>query len=105
MNNNNTNNDNNNNKNNNMLPKKPQSLDELDNFFDSVSKGLDAAMANGFEECALCKTIGEKDKLCETCRKPRTKYASNVVLTNEEIWNGVNRIREWADKREKKDKK
>ena len=105
--NNNNNNDNNNgnNNNNNKPSKKPQTLEELDDFFDSVSKGLDAAMANGFEECAVCKTIGEKGKLCETCGKARTNYAANVVLTNEEIWNGVNRIRDWADKREKEDKK
>ena len=95
----------NNNNNNNKSSKKPQTLEELDDFFDSVSNGLDKAMADGFEECALCKTIGEKNKDCATCGKARTKYAADVVLTSEEILNGVNRIREWANKREKEEKK
>ena len=85
--------------------KKPQTLEEMDNFFDTVSNGIDKAMADGFEECALCKTIGEKEKLCLTCGKARTRYAADVVLTSEEIWKGVNRIREWANKREKEEKK
>ena len=102
---NNSNNNNGNNNNNNTSSKVPQSLVELDKFFDSVSKGLDMAMAKGFEECALCKTIGERGKLCETCGKTRTNYASNVVQTTEEMWNGVNRIRDWAEKMEKESQK
>ena len=74
-------------------------------MFDRFSEGLELATALGYKECAVCKTMSQKDSPCETCgNKPRTEYAADVVLTNEEMMQGFDRMCEWADKKKKEGK-
>jgi hypothetical protein len=53
----------------------------------------------------VCKTMSKSDSSCETCAKPRTEYAEDVVLSNEDMFKGFDRMIEWADKKKKEEKK
>ena len=84
---------------------RPRTLEDMDTMFDRFSEGLKLATALGYKECAVCKTMSQKDSPCETCGKPRTEYAADVVLTNEEMMQGFDRMCDWADKKKKEGKK
>ena len=101
---NNTNNNNSNKKNKSFALKKARTVEEMDAMFDRLSEGLDLAAKHEYKECAVCKTIGHKDLHCETCGKPRTDYAVDAVLSNEDLSKGFDRLCEWADKKKKEGK-
>jgi recombinational DNA repair protein RecR len=85
--------------------KKAFACNELDAMFDKFSESLDLAIKLGYKECAVCKTMSKSDSSCETCAKPRTEYAEDVVLSNEDMFKGFDRMIEWADKKKKEEKK
>ena len=96
----------NNNNNNNIksASNKAQTAEEMDAMLNNLNEALQLATTLGYKECAVCKTMSQKDSPCETCGKPRTEYAADVVLTNEEMMQGFDRMCDWADKKKKEGK-
>ena len=74
-------------------------------MLDRLSDGLYFAIKNDYKECAVCQTIGKKELPCETCGKPRTDYPEDVVLSNEALSKGFDRLCELADKKKTEGKK
>ena len=92
MNKNSNNNSTNNNKSKKFASNIERTSEEMDTMFDRFSAALELATALGYKECAVCKTMSQKDSPCETCgNKPRTEYAADVVLTVDE-WRDDARI-------------
>ena len=98
-----SNNNNNNNNNNNMksASKKAQTAEEMDDMLNNLNEALELATTLGYKECAVCKTMSQKDLPCETCGKPRTEYAADVVLSIDEMLKGFDRMCDWADKKKR----
>jgi len=78
---------------------------EMDAMLDTFSEGLALAQSLGYRECMLCKTMSKEDSPCETCGKPRTDYAEDIVLSNKDLMKGFDRMIAWADKKKKEGKK
>ena len=99
------NNNNNNNKSYKFASNIARTSEDMDTMFSMFTYGLQLATTLGYRECAIWKTMSQQDSHCDTCGKPRTEYTADVVLSNNEIMQGFDRMCDWADKKKKQDNK
>ena len=79
--------------------------------FEHAERGLKFAMANGYREemekkwktCASCKLTDQKGKPCDTCGTPGALSDVNE-LTLEEVWNGLDSMCDYVDKKKNEGK-
>ena len=102
----------------NQTPNKPRTIEEMNEAFEKARKGYEFAMQNGHQDkieairdqyhtgprlyrCSVCTSLGPKGGNCENCDEKSKGVYGGSILTNEEIWDGIDWMCSEGDKKNK----